>query len=102
MDPADLVTYEEFGRRFFEVAVTEQRVGDAIGAIAGEAFEMGPIAQGPGRLAKVTAKVRIMAPRVPRELGETSLMFLVHPTLEDADMQRTVCALAEVMNEAAG
>ena len=56
MDPADLVTYEEFGRRFFEVAVTEQRVGDAIGAIAGEAFEMGPIAQGPGRLAKVTAK----------------------------------------------
>jgi len=39
---------------------------------------------------------------VARELGETSLMFLVHPTLEDADMQRTVCALAEVMNEAAG
>ena len=35
MDPADLVTYEEFGRRFFEVAVTEDRVGGAIGAIAG-------------------------------------------------------------------
>ncbi|MEH6707379.1 MAG: DegT/DnrJ/EryC1/StrS aminotransferase family protein [Alloalcanivorax venustensis] len=39
---------------------------------------------------------------VARELGETSLMFLVHPTLEDAHMQRTVDALAEVMNEAAG
>ncbi len=54
------MSYEEFGRRFFEVAVTEERVGDAIGQIAGDAFEMGPIAQGPGRLAKVTAKVRIM------------------------------------------
>ncbi|WP_347222186.1 hypothetical protein [Mycolicibacterium poriferae] len=81
MDPADLVTYEEFGRRFFEVAVTEQRVGDAIGAIAGEAFEMGPIAQGPGRLAKVTAKVRIMAPRVTRELGET-ITFSIRIPLE--------------------
>ena len=81
MDPADLVTYEEFGRRFFEVAVTEERVGDAIGAIAGEAFEMGPIAQGPGRLAKVTAKVRIMAPRVTRELGET-ITFSIRIPLE--------------------
>ncbi|WP_348731464.1 hypothetical protein [uncultured Mycolicibacterium sp.] len=81
MDPADLVTYEEFGRRFFEVAVTEQRVGDAIGAIAGEAFEMGPIAQGPGRLAKVTAKVRIMAPRVTRDLGE-AITFSIRIPLE--------------------
>jgi len=81
MDPADLVTYEEFGRRFFEVAVTEQRVGDAIGAIAGEAFEMGLIAQGPGRLAKVTAKVRIMAPRVTRDLGE-AITFSIRIPLE--------------------
>ena len=81
MDPADFVTYEEFGRRFFEIAVTEQRVGDAIGAIAGEAFEMGPIAQGPGRLAKVTAKVRIMAPRVSRNLGE-AITFSIRIPLE--------------------
>ena len=81
MDPADLVTYEEFGRRFFEVAVTEERVGDAIGAIAGDAFEMGPIAQGPGRLAKVTAKVRIMAPRVTRDLGE-AITFSIRIPLE--------------------
>ena len=81
MNPADLVTYEEFGRRFFEVAVTEERVGDAIGAIAGDAFEMGPIAQGPGRLAKVTAKVRIMAPRVTRDLGET-ITFSIRIPLE--------------------
>ena len=81
MDPADFVTYEEFGRRFFEIAVTEQRVGDAIGAIAGETFEMGPIAQGPGRLAKVTARVRIMAPRVSRNLGE-AITFSIRIPLE--------------------
>jgi hypothetical protein len=68
--PDAYMSYEEFGRRFFEVAVTEERVGDAIGQIAGDAFEMGPIAQGPGRLAKVTAKVRIMAPRVNRRVAE--------------------------------
>ncbi|WP_137149036.1 hypothetical protein [Mycolicibacterium sp. CR10] len=64
------VTYEEFGRRFFEIAVTEDRVGGAIAEIAGEAFELGPIAQGPGKIAKVTAKVRILDPRVTREVGE--------------------------------
>ncbi|MDY6995839.1 MAG: hypothetical protein SW019_04545 [Actinomycetota bacterium] len=81
MDPVEYVTYEEFGRRFFEVAVTEERVGDAIGTIAGEAFEMGPIAQGPGRLAKVTAKVRIMPPRVTRTVGE-SITFAIRIPLE--------------------
>lgn len=64
------MTYEEFGRRFFEFAVTEDRVGGAIGSIAGDEFEMGPMAQGPGKIAKVTAKVRIQDPRVTREVGE--------------------------------
>jgi hypothetical protein len=66
----DYMTYEEFGRRFFEVAVTEDRVGGAIGAIAGDAFVIGPIGQGPGKIAKVTAKVRVMDPRVSRKVGE--------------------------------
>ena len=35
-----------------------------------------------------------------RELGETSLMFLVHPTLTEADMDRTLAAVAQVMAEA--
>ncbi len=70
MDAHEYMTYEEFGRRFFEVAVTEERVGAAIGEIAGEAFEMGPIGQGPGGLAKVTARVRIQEPRVSREIGD--------------------------------
>ncbi len=63
------MTYEEFGRKFFEVAVTEDRVGDAIADIAGDEFEMGPIAQGPGKIAKVTARVRIQKPRLTRHVG---------------------------------
>lgn len=36
-----------------------------------------------------------------RELGETSLMFLVHPTLGDAEMQDTAAAVSKVMAVAA-
>lgn len=38
---------------------------------------------------------------VARELGETSLMFLVHPTLTDAEIDKTCAVLGEVMDEAA-
>jgi hypothetical protein len=39
--------------------------------------------------------------RVARELGETSLMFMVHPTLVEADMRDTAQAVAKVMRAAA-
>ncbi|NVN48875.1 hypothetical protein [Mycolicibacterium hippocampi] len=81
MEAADYITYEEFGRRFFEIAVTEDRVGGAIAAIAGDAFEMGPIAQGPGKIAKVTARVQILEPRVSRQVGE-SITFAIRIPLE--------------------
>jgi hypothetical protein len=77
----DEMTYEEFGRRFFEIAVTEDRVGGAIGAIAGDEFEMGPMAQGPGKVAKVTAKVRIQEPRLTRDVGE-KITFAIRIPLE--------------------
>ena len=35
-----------------------------------------------------------------RELGETSLMFLVHPGIGEAEIGRTVAAVTEVMTEA--
>lgn len=38
---------------------------------------------------------------VAKELGETSLMFLVHPTLTDAEIEQTIEALSVVMHEAA-
>jgi hypothetical protein len=65
------VSYEEFGRQFFEQAVTEERVASAFAEIAGSQFEMGPMAQGPGGLAKVSARVKIQQPHVRRNLGET-------------------------------
>jgi dTDP-4-amino-4,6-dideoxygalactose transaminase len=34
---------------------------------------------------------------VAKELGETSLMFLVHPTLEDEHINRTITAIHKVM-----
>ena len=82
MNADDYMTYAEFGRKFFEVAVTEERVGNAIGAIAGDAFEMGPMGQGPGKIAKVTAKVRIMEPRVTRHVGEM-ITFAIRIPLEE-------------------
>ncbi|SFA60198.1 DegT/DnrJ/EryC1/StrS family aminotransferase [Metapseudomonas otitidis] len=38
---------------------------------------------------------------VARELGETSLMFMVHPTLTDSELEKTVQVLGDVMSEAA-
>lgn len=38
---------------------------------------------------------------VARELGETSLMFLVHPTLSAAEIEKTSSTIAEVLKEAA-
>lgn len=37
---------------------------------------------------------------IARELGETSLMFLVHPTLSEAEIDKTCAVLAEVMEQA--
>lgn len=57
MQNHDYVTYEEFGRRFFEVAVTPDRVAAAFADIAGSEFAMEPISQGPGgspRLARTS------------------------------------------------
>lgn len=81
MGADDEMTYEEFGRRFYEIAVTEERVGGAIGAIAGDEFVIGPIAQGPGKIAKVTAKVRIQDPMVKRAVGEL-ITFSIRIPLE--------------------
>jgi hypothetical protein len=81
MSDHQYLTYEEFGRKFFEVAVSEARVGDAIGQIAGDAFEIGPIAQGPGKIAKVTARVKIQTPVVTRDV-DGLITFAIRIPLE--------------------
>nr|WP_308469662.1 hypothetical protein [Gordonia spumicola] len=65
------LTYEQFGRRFFEVAVTEDRIGAAFTAIAGEEFQVGPIAAGPGGVVKVQANVKIAEPEITRQVADT-------------------------------
>ncbi len=54
-ESGDFIPYEEFGRRFFELAATPERILGAVNLLAGEPIAMGPIGVGPGRLAKVTA-----------------------------------------------
>ncbi|WP_235734353.1 hypothetical protein [Nocardioides alcanivorans] len=49
-------TYEQFGRDFFRLAVTPNRILAALDALAGEPISFGPIGVGPGRLARVTAE----------------------------------------------
>jgi hypothetical protein len=70
MSELEYVTYEEWGRKFFEVAVSEERVAAAFASVAGEEFAMGPIAQGPAKIARVSAKVKIQPPNVTRAFGE--------------------------------
>ncbi|WP_374021336.1 hypothetical protein [Mycobacterium sp. HNNTM2301] len=77
METHDFVTYEEFGRKFFEVAVTPERVAAAFADIAGNEFAMEPIPQGPGGIAKVSANVKIHEPKVTRRLGD-SITFVIH------------------------
>ncbi len=71
------LTYEQFGRKFFEVAVTEERVAAAFAAIAGDEFEMPPMRQGPGGIARVSAKVKIEQPQVTRNL-DSMITFSIH------------------------
>jgi hypothetical protein len=83
MEAHEYVTYEEFGRRFFEVAVTEDRVAAAFAAIAGDQFEMGPMGQGPGKIAKVSAKVNIQEPQVTRHLDDAITFAIRIPLVID-------------------
>ncbi|MGK2879501.1 MAG: hypothetical protein ACSLE6_01445 [Mycobacterium sp.] len=66
----EYVSYEGFGRRFFQIAVTEERVGAAFAEIAGGQFDIGPIRQGPGNIAKILAKVKVAQPQVSRTMGD--------------------------------
>ena len=70
MNTLDYISYEEFGRKFFEAAVTEKRVADAFATISGDELQMGPMGQGPGGIAKVSAKVTIGQPQATRTLGD--------------------------------
>lgn len=73
------VTYEDFGRRFFDYAVSEDRVAGAFGQLAGNAFDFGPIKAGPGRIANVSAKVKLGDPMVHRRSHDIISFELIIP-----------------------
>lgn len=76
MQNHDYVTYEEFGRRFFEVAVTLTASPPRLptSRAASSQWNRSPR---PRRIAKVSANVKIREPRVTRKLGDL-ITFVIH------------------------
>jgi hypothetical protein len=68
------ISYEEFGVNFVTMAVTDERVRDALTAVAGDVIRVGPLAVGPGHAATVDAEGRIGSPAIEREAA-TPLAF---------------------------
>lgn len=80
------VSYEDFGRQFFQVAVTEERVLAGINVLAGEPIDFGPIGVGPGRVAKVRATGQIGQATSTRVAGDLVRLDVVLPV----DLEFTV------------
>ncbi len=74
--PTPYCSYAEFGEAFFRAAVTEERILAAIGKIAGQPMELGPIGVGPGRVAQVTAHGDIGQP-VIRSVANDEVVYTV-------------------------
>ena len=62
----EFCSYEEFGRGFFEAAVTEDRILAGVAGLTGGTFEFGPLAAGPAKIAKVSASGTIGQPQTER------------------------------------
>ena len=58
------LSYDQFGRRLFELAVTPERVRDALAGLAGRQLAFGPLRVGPARLIRVSATGSIGAAQV--------------------------------------
>ena len=93
------ITYEDWGVEFFAQAINEERVLGAVNTIAGQGIDFGPIAAGPGGIAKVRAYGGIgqaVATRLPgdqicfRVLLPVTLTFEIDLQIEkqrfDADL----------------
>lgn len=62
--------HREFGRAFLLASVTPERVADAVGRIAGDVVELGPIHAGPGGKATVNARGRVGRPQAEKTGSE--------------------------------
>jgi hypothetical protein len=80
------ISYEQFGANFIGMAVTPERVGATLRAVAGDAIEVGPMNVGPANAATVVAKGRIGVPRVQREKLEPLTFKAVLPADVELDV----------------
>lgn len=78
-DEITFMTYAEFGQRFFEVAVTRERIADAVQGLTGRPIEFGPIAVGPMSLVKVRANGAVGTPTVDPRADEHIAFELILP-----------------------
>ena len=69
------IEYAEFGRRFFPLIVTADRVREVVEGLAGRAVEVGPIRTGPGDAATVGVKGTVRMPRLVRRPGDAPVSF---------------------------
>ena len=75
----EYTNYEQFGRAFFERAVTEERVRQAARGLAGRPIDFGPIGVGPVGLVKVSAKGNVGEPVTRRHDTELIAYDLTLP-----------------------
>ena len=73
------ITYGEFGKRFFEEAVTLERISEAIEGIAGKGIKIGPIGLGPAGLAGFVAEGSVGSPTVAKRNGADVAFDLLVP-----------------------
>lgn len=78
-DELALMSYADFGQRFFETAVTRERVIEAAGNLAGRPVDFGPLGVGPLGLVKVSATGAVGDPDVARIDGEHVAFQLTVP-----------------------
>jgi hypothetical protein len=75
----DYSTYAEFGQAFFERAVTEQRVAQAAGGLAGRPITFGPLGVGPMGMVKISATGKVGTPTATATQSEFVAYELVLP-----------------------
>ena len=73
------ITYGEFGKRFFEEAVTLERISDAVEGMAGKGIKIGPIGLGPGGLAGFVAEGSVGSPTISKRNGADVAFDLLVP-----------------------
>ncbi len=82
-DQPTFMSYADFGRRFFELAVTRDRVQQAVAGLAGRPIDVGPVGVGPLSLIKVRANGAVGTLRVSDHAGEQVAFDVVVPVQLD-------------------